>query len=185
MDLASDISTLIPSASGAPAAFKDSTAASSAGWFLAITATQAPSAARVSATARPIPLLPPVTTAFEPANPKSIVAPLADEVAVSAVSNDCRDHVLGGAKPTQAETQHRIPGLGPIAVSGSPLLLDTRPDRSVQQLGVGWWIDLREDSLSLAEFQLLQQRAEQLAVCRAHHLGCRKHLGLGLQRQVP
>ncbi|OOK82921.1 hypothetical protein BZL30_1104 [Mycobacterium kansasii] len=49
-----------------------STAASSAARPLAMTATLAPSAARVSAMASPIPLLPPVTTAFDPVKPRSI-----------------------------------------------------------------------------------------------------------------
>lgn len=71
MAAASAMSALIPTASGAPAPRSLSTAASSAALPLATTATLAPSAARVSVMAKPMPLLPPVTTAFDPVKPRS------------------------------------------------------------------------------------------------------------------
>ena len=65
------MSTLIPTASGLPAARSEAAVSSSASRPRAMTATRAPSVARISATARPIPLLPPVTTAVASASPRS------------------------------------------------------------------------------------------------------------------
>ena len=66
------MSTLMPTASGLPSARSDSTVSSSASRPRAMTATRAPSVAKTSATARPMPLLPPVTTAVASASPRSM-----------------------------------------------------------------------------------------------------------------
>ena len=72
MESASVMSTLMPTASGLPAARKAVTVSSSASRPRAMTATRAPSPASTSATARPMPLLPPVTTAVASAIPRSM-----------------------------------------------------------------------------------------------------------------
>ena len=71
MDAGSVMSTLMPTASGLPRDRRAATVSSRASRPRAMTATRAPSVARTSATARPIPLLPPVTTAVASANPRS------------------------------------------------------------------------------------------------------------------
>ena len=101
------MSTLIPTASGAPAARSASTAASSAALPRAITATLAPSAARVFAIASPMPLLPPVTTAFDPVKPRSIDSPLVSvaPVALSGATPSPRKQKRSACSRTSARSQ--------------------------------------------------------------------------------
>lgn len=84
MDSASDMSTLIVSTSGAPALRIRRAAESNAVRPRAMIATEAPSAPRLSAIARPIPLLPPVTTAVAPSKPRSIESPFLYRLPVNA-----------------------------------------------------------------------------------------------------
>jgi hypothetical protein len=86
MERASVMSTLMPTASGLPSFCSDATVSSSAARPRAITATRAPSAARISATARPMPLLPPVTTAVASAIPRSTWLVLLPDGATGAVT---------------------------------------------------------------------------------------------------
>src|SRR4051812_40442788 len=110
------MSTLIPTASGAPASRSPATASSRASAPLAITATLAPSSANVVAIARPIPLLPPVTTAVDPARPRSIESPSFE---------------LRYAESAYAEPDDLFPNGTLLAVTGRPLAFDTRPDRAM------------------------------------------------------
>src|SRR5579875_715507 len=149
MEAASAISTLMPTASAAPAWRSDSTAASSAGRPRAITATAAPSAAKVRAMASPIPLLPPVTTACDPARPKSIVAPF-----VSAATGDVVDRFRRHAQAAQAETKDLFADFGAVALAGRPLSFGSRPHDGLHRLGVGHRVDVDEHPVSQSPPQL-------------------------------
>src|SRR5512138_2357963 len=118
------MSTLIPKASGDPAALSAFSASSSAARPRAITATLAPSAARVVAIARPIPLLPPVTTAVAPAKPRSIALPSVRPTDADAAHAKAHDLLTHGVT---------------IAIACRPLPFDARPDRAVdgQRVGAG------------------------------------------------
>src|SRR5271157_934129 len=140
MDSASAISTLIPTASGAPASRSDSTAASSAPRPLAITATLAPSAARVSAIASPIPLLPPVTTAVDPVKPRSIDVSLWS--VCGYLKRNLGDRLRCHTEPAQAETERAPADIVAVTIAGPPLPLDARPHHGVDDLRVGHRIDV-------------------------------------------
>src|SRR5690625_2360068 len=179
MDSASPISTPIPTASGAPASRSLSTAASRATWSLAITATLAPSAAMVSAIASPIPLLPPVTTAFASVNPRSMVTPRFRRYSAPA-SYVGSDPSMVYAEPAQTERQCRL--AYPLRGRGAdaPLPLDARPHRTVQQIGIRLRVDAGKYPSLLTERELLDQRLQHLAICRADEFGSGEHLRLSL-----
>src|SRR5271166_990420 len=180
MDSASAISTLIPTASGAPASRSDTTAASSAPWLLAITATLAPSAARVSAMASPIPLLPPVTTAVDPAKPRSI------RVSLWLVCGwlNLRDPFRRHAQPLQAKTEHAFADIVAVTIACRPLPLDARPHHGVDSLRVGHRIDVMEYSALQAALKSCAERLEQLLVRRPDQIGGGEHLRLSLLRHA-
>ena len=96
-------------------------------WPLAITATRAPSAARVWAMASPMPLLPPVTTAVAPANPRSIALPFVSRRDADSAQAEADDLVADGAS---------------IAISGRPLPFDTRPYHAVNRQRIGGRVDV-------------------------------------------
>src|SRR6478735_10531232 len=169
IDSASDMSTLSPTASGAPAARSVSTAASSAGAPRAITATRAPSAARVSAIASPMPLLPPVTTAAAPAKPRSIALPFVSQ---------------HDTEPTPTESNDVSAYGSPVTYCGRPLPFHARPNRPVYRQRVGRRIDVRKNTGTLADFELLDKRLQDFAVGVCDQLRCREHLGLRLQRHL-
>src|SRR6516225_1217242 len=152
------MSTLIPTASGAPASRSDVTAASSAPRLLAITATLAPSAARVWAIARPIPLLPPVTTAVDPAKPRSI------DVSLWLVCGDSKRNVCDGfrchAKAEQAETERALADILAVTIAGGPLPLDGGPHHGVDGLSVGHRIDVMEHFVLQAALKSFAERVE-------------------------
>src|SRR6476659_9979367 len=160
IDSASDISTLSPTASGAPAARSVSTAASSAGAPRAITATRAPSAARVSAIASPMPLLPPVTTAAAPAKPRSIALPFVSQ---------------HDTEPTQTESNDVSAYGSPVTYCGRPLPVHARPNRAVYGQCVGRWIDAGKDAGTLADRELFDERFQDFAVGVGHQLWRREH----------
>src|SRR6516225_10149795 len=150
------MSTLIPTASGAPAARRDVTAASSAPWLLAITATLAPSAARVSAIASPIPLLPPVTTAVDPAKPRSIDVSL--WLVCGYLKRDPGDRFRCHAKPAQAETERALADIVAVTLAGRPLSLDAGPHHGVDGLRIGHRIDVMEHAVLQAIVQNFAER---------------------------
>src|SRR6516225_338460 len=170
------MSTLIPTASGAPAARRDVTAASSAPWLLAITATLAPSAARVSAIASPIPLLPPVTTAVDPAKPRSIRVSFWLVCGWLSLLDRFRSH----AQPSQAETERAFADMVAVTIAGRPVPLDARPHHCVDSLRVGLRIDVLEHSLLQTALQSRTERLEQLLVRRLDQIGGPEHLRLSL-----
>src|SRR5258705_11281283 len=163
------MSTLIPTASGAPAARTESTAASRASLPLAITATRAPSAASVWAMASPMPLLPPVTTAVAPANPRSIALP-----SVSRRDTDS----------AQAEADDLVADGNSIAISGRPLPFDTRPYRAVNRQRIGGRGDIGENAGAHSTLELLDKRFQDLAVGVAHQLRRCEHLSLRFERHL-
>src|ERR1700754_5056158 len=178
MDVASVMSTLIPTASGAPAFRSDSTAPSRAGLPLAITATLAPSAARVCAIASPMPLLPPVTTAVDPAKPRSIVAP-----PYSVARGDVRDRFGCHAQAAQAKTKSTLADLRTSAIACGPLPFSARPYHALNGLCFGHRVDVVEDMKNQPAVQLLDEWLEHLRVGGLNQLGRGEHLRLRLQRQ--
>src|SRR6478735_1136945 len=175
MEAASAMSTLIPTASGAPASRSASTAASSAPLPRAITATLAPSAARVFAIASPIPLLPPVTTAFDPVKPRSIDSPLVS-VARWVVRRD--------AESAQTEPERMFADVGAFAISCRPLPFGAGPDHALHGLCFGQRIDVVEQALVHAALELFDERLEHLGVCGLDQLGGGEHLRLRLEGQA-
>src|ERR1700761_1854016 len=153
MDAASVMSTLIPTASGAPAVRSESPAASRAGLPLAITATLAPSVARVCAIASPMPLLPPVTTAVDPAKPRSIVAPHS-----SNARDDVSDRFGSDAQAAQAKPKSTLADLGTLAIACGPLPFGARPYHALNGLCFGHRVDVVEDAKNEAAVKLLDER---------------------------
>src|ERR1700675_2900418 len=97
-------------------------------------ATRAPSDAIVSAMANPIPLLPPVTTAVAPANPRST------GVSLRVVC----DHVVRNSQPTQAKPLHPAPNVGAGPAAGIPMPVNACPDDTVDRLGFQGRLDIIE-----------------------------------------
>src|SRR5271165_7597682 len=188
MDAASAISTLIPTASGAPASRSVSTAASRAARFLAITATPAPSDAKVSAMASPMPLLPPVTTAFEPAKPRSMCLLLISDAAWSTAfgqavavcrwvrPSDLSDRFWRHAQPAQAETQSTFANASAVAIASSPVPFGARPHHALDGLRGGHRIDIVEHALLQAALKLFDERLEHFRVCGLNQVGGGEHL---------
>jgi hypothetical protein len=112
-----------------------------------------------------MPLLPPVTTAVDPAKPKSIESPSVG---------------LRYAKSAQAEADDLFANVMLIAIAGRPLAFDTCPDRAVDRQRVGWRVDARENPGGLSLLELFDERLQDLPVGIADELGCREHLRLGL-----
>src|SRR5580693_8648894 len=171
IDSASAMSTLIPTASGAPASRSDVTAASRASRPRAITATLAPSAARVSAMASPIPLLPPVTTAVDPSKPRSMVISLS--------------RLESHAQPAQDEMQNALPKLVAVTFARRPLPVDADPHHAMDELGAGDRLDVAKHPAAQSALQRLDERCEHLCVCGLNQAGGGERLRLSLQRQAP
>src|SRR5215213_10901131 len=176
IDAASAMSTPIPTASGAPAARSLSTAASSAFRPLAMTATLAPSDANVSAIASPIPLLPPVTTAFDPAKPRSIASP-----SVSIPGRcDPRDHGAFHAHPAKAEGQSAFADVGAFAIACRPLPFGACPDHALDRLRCRDRIDVVEHAIEQTALKRVDQRLEHFCVCGLNQCGGGEDLRLSL-----
>src|SRR4051812_25212448 len=169
IDSASDMSPRSPTASGAPATRRASTAASSADVPRAITATRAPSAARVSAIASPMPLLPPVTTVAAPAKPRSIALPFVSQHDTESAQAEPNDVIAYGCSVTR-----RV----------RPLPFDARPNRPVYRQRVGRGIDAGKDAGTLADLELFDEGFQDFAVGVAHQLRRREHLCLRLHRHL-
>src|SRR6478609_8537000 len=183
MEAASAMSTLIPTASGAPASRSASTAASSAPLPRAITATLAPSAARVCAIASPIPLLPPVTTAFDPVKPRSIDSPLVS-VAGWVVSGDSSDRGRRDTESAQAETDSMFADIGAFAITCRPLSFGTGPHDALHGACLGQRIDGVEQALLQTLLELFDERLEHLGVCGLDQFGGGEDLRLRLDGQA-
>src|SRR5215218_3512749 len=183
MESASAMSTLMPTASGAPAARRVSSAASRAALFLAITATLAPSAARVSAIARPIPLLPPVTTAVDPVKPRSMFPP-AESAAGLSGSGDSSDRLGCDTEAAKAEAERVSADITAFAVACRPLAFGVRPHHTLYGQRLGQGVDAAEHALIETALELFSERFEHRGVRRLDHLRGGEHLRLGLQREA-
>src|SRR6476660_8030560 len=185
MDTASVISTLMPMASGAPFARNESTAASRAAQLLAITATLTPSDAKVSAMASPMPLLPPVTTAFEPAKPRSIVLlPISDAFRSRIWICGLRDRFSRHTQPAQAEAQSTLANVGAFAFACRPLTFGASPHHALDRLRIGDRIDVVELAVFQAALKLFDEWCEHLRVCGLNQFRGGEHLRLGLLGQA-
>ena len=132
-----------------------STAASRAALFLAITATLAPSAARVSAIAKPMPLLPPVTTAFDPAKPRSIVL-LDCQFGVSPVAHE---RLIGATpSPRKQKRSDVLAHVGALAITRRPLPFGARPHHTLNGLRLGQRIDVVKHALLETALELFDER---------------------------
>src|SRR6476620_8704857 len=185
MDTASVISTVMPIASGAPLARNVSTAESRAAWPLAITATLAPSDAKVSAMASPMPLLPPVTTAFEPAKPRSIVLlPISVLFRSTVWVCGLMDCFSRHTQPAQAEAQSTLANIGAFAFACRPLTFGASPHHALDRLRIGDRIDVVELAVFQAALELFDEWCEHLRVCGLNQFRGGEHLRLGLLGQA-
>src|ERR1700742_4204851 len=182
METGSAMSTLIPTASAAPAPMSFSSAASSAATPRAMMATRASSAARVSAMASPMPLLPPVTTALDPAKPRSIDVSL--WLVCGYLKRNAGDRFRWHAKAAQAETERPLADNLAVTIASRPLPLDARPHHGVDGLRVGHRIDVMEHAVLQAALQSFAERLEQLRVRRHDQVGGGEHMRLSLQRHA-
>ena len=130
--------------------------------------------------ASPIPLLPPVTTAVDPAKPRSIDVSLGQFVCANLL-----DHFGRHAQPTQAETHDAFAEIVAVAIAGRPLPLDARPHHAVDGLRVGYRIDVVKHLRCRPRCSASTERLEHLRVRGLNRLGRGEHLRLRLQRQSP
>ena len=133
--------------------------------------------------ASPMPLLPPVTTAFDPAKPRSIVL-----LPISVLSRrfgcglcDCFGR---HAQSAQAEAQSTLANIGAFAIACRPLPFGAGPHHALDGLRLGDRIDVVELAVFQAALKLFDEWLEHLRVCGLNQLGGGEHLRLRLQGQA-